>query len=830
MKYVFPLLFILVSSTVCSQTKVSGYVFDTSGNPIPYVNVIFLNSSEGTISDENGKFYLQSDNTYSAVEFSFMGFKTYELKLESRTTFNIEVKLEENSSELNEVIVYSGKTSKKNNPAVEILKKIWENKRENGVKKFDAYAYDKYEKLEFDLNTIDSSLINSRVFKGINFIFNDLDTNSVTGKTYLPIFLNEAVSKVYGNNGTNQEKEILLGNKASGFNNNQSLIAFIKDLYAEYNIYDNYLKFFSKSFVSPLSTTGVDNYNYVLTDSTYIADKWCYNIVYYPRRKGELNFKGDFWVNDTTWAIKKINLSMSKGANINWVKDVYIEQEFDVLNDSVFLITKDMFMTDFSFQKKEESRGVYGKRTTLYDNYVFNEPKPEEFYDYEPKTFDASVYNRDDEFWNKNRQEELNKDERQVYDMLDTLQTVDAFKRLYNVGTILATGYWEQNGWDFGPVFSAFGYNEVEGIRLRVGGRTYFSQNDNWRLQGFLAYGFGDDKFKYGVSGKWMIDPKSRLIVAGGNRRDVEQLGASLTNTTDVLGRNLASSSVLTVGSNTSLTNINLTSLSLSVEAFKNFNVRLESNFKKLESASDQFSLDYYSNPQRTKTKGVTEQVEVSTIIQYRPGRKTTGFGVERITVNDDKFPEFLLNYSRGLGGVTTSDFNYDKLQFYYRQPIQIGGFGEFTSSVELGKTFGNVPLSLLDIVPGNQTFFSIQGTFPLLDFYDFVTDTYASVNFEHNFDGRLFSRIPFLRKLDLREIISVRAVSGSISEDNQLLNASTTNPVLRAPDEKPYWSYSFGVDNIFRILRVDFHFRGNYNELPNARTFGITGGFGFSF
>lgn len=830
MKNILSLLFLFLTLSSFAQTKVSGYVKDTFGNPIPYVNVFFSNSSEGTISDENGKFYLESNKSYSVLEFSFMGFNNLKLPLEKKITYNIEVKLEENSSELSEVIVYSGKTSKKNNPAIDILEKIWKNKRENGIKKFDQYQYDKYEKLEFDLNTIDSSLINSRIFNGMEFIFDDLDTNNVTGKTYLPIFLNEAASKVYGSNVLDAEKEILLGNKNSGFSNNQNLIAFIKDLYADYNIYDNYLKFFSKSFVSPLSTTGVDNYNYVLTDSTFIEDKWCYNIVFYPRRKGELNFKGDFWVNDTTWAIKKINLSMSKGANINWVKDVYIEQEFDVLNDSVFLITKDLFMTDFSINKKEESRGVYGKRTTLYDNYTFDNPKGNAFYKYQPEVFNEQAYNRDDKFWAQNRQEELNKDERQVYNMLDTLQTVDAFKRLYNVGTILATGYWEQKGWDFGPVFSTFGYNEVEGIRLRVGGRTYFSQNDKWRLQGFLAYGFGDDKFKYGLSGKWLIDPKMRLIISGGNRRDVEQLGASLTNTTDVLGRNLASSSVLTVGSNTSLTNINLTSLSLSFEAFKNFNMRFESNFKRLESASDQFSLDYFSNPERTETKGVTEQVEISTVAQFSPGRKTTGYGVERVIVNDDDYPEFLLNYTKGLGKITTSDFDYEKIQFYYRQPIQIGGFGKFVSNIEVGKTFSQVPLSLLDIVPGNQTLFSIQGTFPLLDFYDFVTDTYASVNFEHNFNGRFFSRIPFLRELDLREIISVRAVSGSISEENQLLNASFTNPVLRAPDQEPYWSYSIGVDNIFRILRIDFHFRGNYNDIPGARKFGVTGGFGFSF
>jgi hypothetical protein len=201
-------------------------------------------------------------------------------------------------------VIISGKQSKKNNPAIDILRKIWENRRENGVKKFKQYQYNKYEKLEFDLNTIDSGLIKSKIFKGMEFVFDQIDTSNITGNTYLPIFINEAYSKVYGDNLLSEEREILEGNKNSGFDNNQTLIAFVKDLYSEYDVYDNYLKFFDKAFTSPLSRTGIDVYNYVLLDSAYRDNKWCYNIVYYPRRTNELTFKGDFWVNDTNWAIK----------------------------------------------------------------------------------------------------------------------------------------------------------------------------------------------------------------------------------------------------------------------------------------------------------------------------------------------------------------------------------------------------------------------------------------------------------------------------------------------------------------------------------------------
>jgi hypothetical protein len=255
-------------------------------------------------------------------------------------------------------------------------------------------------------------------------------------------------------------------------------------------------------------------YNYVLADTAVIDNKLCYNIVFYPRRKNELTFKGDFWVNDTTFAIKKITMAITKSANINWVKDIYLEQEYEVLNDSVFLPTRDYMMSDFALRKKEESKGVYGKRTTLYRNFKFNEKKPDKFYKDEINYIDNAVYARSDDYWDENRFEKLNKDERKIYAMIDTLKTVKRFKQLYSLVSILGSGYIEIPKWhlDYGPIFSTVGFNEVEGWRLRVGGRTYFGPNDLWRIQGYTAYGFEDNKFKYGVSGKWMIDKKIELF------------------------------------------------------------------------------------------------------------------------------------------------------------------------------------------------------------------------------------------------------------------------------------------------------------------------------
>jgi hypothetical protein len=818
-----------------AQTKVSGYVYDESNQPIAFANVLFKGSTIGTITNEDGKFYLESEENWKTLIVSFLGFEMLEIPITKRVNYDLKFILKEEASSLNEVVIVTGKQSKKasENPAIRILKKIWERKRQNGLNQFNQYEYDQYEKVEFDLNTIDSALIKSKLFKGMEFVFEEVDTSNVTGKTYLPIFLNESVKKISGDNIINKEREDLLGNKNSGFSNNQIIIDFIDDLYSEYNVYDNYLKFFDKSFVSPLSRTGVQTYNYVLSDSAFIDSKWCYNIIYYPRRKNELTFKGDFWVNDSTYAIKEINLQASKSANINWVKEIYIEQEFEVLNDSVFLIKRDYFLSDFAINKKEKSRGVYGKRTTLYDNYKFNEVKEKDYYDKVVYTYDEDIYNREDDFWQKNRLEALNKDEKGIYKMLDTLKTVKKFKRLYNLGSILASGYVEfpSINMDYGPIFSSFGYNQVEGLRLRAGGRTYFGPNDLWRLEGFLAYGFRDNKFKYGISGKWLLDKRSRLTVFGGQRRDIEQIGASLTSSNDVLGRSLASNAVFTAGANDKLTNINLTNLGMSIEPLRNLEFRIDGSFRNLSSASPTFSLDYNDPESSTGVSSEVDQFETRLSLAYYPKREMTGFGVERKNKNDN-FARLFTQVSRGDRDWFNSDFDYTKVQFSYIQPWQVGGFGRVTTSIEAGKTFGEVPLALLSVVPGNQTYFSIYNTFSQLDFYEFVTDTYTSMHIEHNFNGRVFSRIPFLKKYNLRAILSLRGVWGELSDENRALN-TTGNPVeipLLAPDSRIYYEYSVGVANIFKVLRLDFNFRGNYMDNPNARRFGVTGSFGFYF
>ena len=519
-------------------------------------------------------------------------------------------------------------------------------------------------------------------------------------------------------------------------------------------------------------------------------------------------------------------MAATKSANINWVKDIYIEQEFEVMNDSVFLLTKDYMMTDFALSKKDKSKGVYGKRTTFFRNHKFNDEKPEKFYKEDVNFLDKEIYNKPEEYWEENRFENLTKDEKGVYKMLDTLQTVKKFQHLYSLVEIVDSGFIHLGDLDYGPIYSVVGQNSVEGLRLRAGVRTYSGPNDPWRLQSYVAYGFKDNKFKYGITGKWMVEPKKRIIISAGNRRDIEQIGASLTVTNDIVGRNYASSGLLTFGANDKLTSVNLSNIEVEIEPIKNLTFGTGVTFRTLASASPTFSLDYYTDLSQRSIKSQVKQSEVNLQVEYTPNRKPIAFGVERYNT-DSPFTSLFLTYSQGFKGLFSSDFNYKKLQLYYKQPIIIGPLGRSNITVEIGKTFGFIPLGLMSVVPGNQSLFDISNTFSNLKYYEFVTDQYVTLKWDHDFHGRFFARIPFMRKLNWRENIGVKSVYGTVSNDNRTINASGL--LYNAP-EKVYWEYSAGIGNIFKFFRVDFSWRGNYLSMPDATKFATKISFGFYF
>ena len=808
---------LLIHAAGWAQTKVAGIVTDEKGRPMPYVNIVFKGSVKGTITDEEGRFYLASDKTYHTLVVAFMGYKTKEIPIKSRQ-LNLRIRLEPEAQNLETVTVALGKPRNKGNPAIALLKKVRARKHRNGLNGVDYYQYDKYEKIEFDLYLPDTNYTLKRLPKDFRFIGRYVDTSAITGRPMLPAFINESYYKVYGRNlPPPRKREDLIATKASGVNNSEFTNVYLKDIYADYDVYSPFIRVFDKKFVSPLSPLAPLTYYFVLADTAEIDGIRSFNIIFYPRRSGDLAFKGDMWVADSLYAVQDIALRVSRKANVNWIKDFYLEQSYYLYNDSVYLPKRYFVMTELGAEEIK-SIDLLVKKTTVYRNYVINRPLPDKFYRHEKSIYDKDIYTKPDTFWTRLRPERLNPREEGVYQMLDSLRRTKTFRRLSKWASAIGSGYWEIPRWhfDFGPIFSVVGYNDVEGLRIRLGGRTYFQTNDLVRFEGFTAYGFMDRRFKYGLSAKAVVSVKPRLMLAAGYRHDIEQTGVSLTALEeDELNRNLSASFVFSTGDKTKLTDLRLAQAGVSFEPRKNVALKIGGQFKDMRSAHPAFRMDYYDH--NGQIRSVLRQPEVYAQIKITPGRKLVGYGVKRYEVNSN-YPVFLVRYTRGFSRGKPDAFNYAKWQFYFDKRFLIGGVGKSIVQVETGFLDGTVPLGLLNVVPGNQSYFYVGSAFQLLNYYEFITDRYVAVKWMHNFEGRILDKIPLIKRLKWRTIIFANGVWGRISPANRAVNAS--GMTYLAP-EKPYLEYGVGITNIKKFLEFDAFWRADYRG-PDRQNFGL--------
>ncbi len=724
------------------------------------------------------------------------------------------------------------KTKKRDNPAYEILQQVWAHKKNNGLAQFKDYQFDEYEKIEIDVNNLDSAFTKNKIFNKVDFIFKYADTAGNKNQFTLPIFLNETVFKKYGKNQpSKKEKKEILANKSSGFTNNEAVANTAKNLYKDIDIYDNVLNFFNIGFTSPIAKDGFLSYNYQLMEDSYVLGTECYRIRYFPKRKDVLSIFGTIYVSKQNYAVVKATLKSSKKINVNFVNNFYNELEYYSPNDSIFLPRRNYQEIEMSvFGKKENSKGLILKKTAIFSDYLFNQNLKEDIFDNKAEALSDKTLQKDDDFWENKRKEPLSESEQNIYKMLDELNKVPKFKRAVRLYETLATGYYNvYNAIDIGDLYSTFGYNDVEGLRLRLGARTYFSPNDMWRAAFYTAYGFRDKQLKYGLEARKMFDRNNRFTLGIGTRRDIMQLGAQLTTDEGIMTRSFASSGVLNSGNNFYLSSVNQTSAFAAINPFKNFTLRLDATFQEIKSANpERFSLNYYKNNQLFSELNDTK---LAFSITARPGAKFSQYGVDRYE-HSTLAPTMVLKYTRGLKDVLNSDFNYSKLQFYYFQPILIKSFGRLLLNAEAGKNFNAVPLALQNVIPGNQSYSLVPNTFALLDYYEFVADQYVTLHTEHHFNGKILSYIPIIKKLKFREVAFYRMALGSVSDASLKLNS--TNLQLQAPSQKPYYEYGFGIENIgfgnLRLLRIDFNWRGNYLEKTDARKFGVKFGFQYNF
>lgn len=820
--YIFILFF---SFSILAQTSISGVVIDQFNEPIPFANVIIKNTLEGTTTDDLGEFNLNTKKENGVLEISFIGFHTQNVNFTTETKY-IKINLKEQSDLLEEVVLVSRhkkKLKKTENPAYYILKEIWKRKRINGVKKVNYYQYNKNTSIEIGMNHLDSSFIKKLDKKNYATILDEIEYDESGTSYYVPFYLNQKITNVYGNNLIKEEREDIEAERTEGIGSGGFGLERISKTFRDIDVFKNNIPLLKKSFVSPLSKNGFATYDYVLYDSIIENNKKTYNIYFFPLREQDLAFKGNFFVSGENFSIEKIEMEVTKSANINFVRGLRFEKEFKNKNDSIYIPTKNIYEGNFSFLNKDENKkGVSIKKVELFDKYNLNKKLPDNFYTDDTQKVFPDQYEKPEAYWSEKEDEKLKKTNSLV-NKLKQKSKIKSFSGLINT---LSSGYINIPviNAQAGPFWTLFGFNEIEGLRTNLGFRTYTSKDDRLRLNGNLAYGFRDNIVKYGGELEYLLSYKPRIKGSIAYRKDYEQLGSVLLKTEQLLGKTFGTSSLFTRGTNFFLSDVEKYAANFDYAVNNNLHLGLNISKANISSASpENFSISYL-NDSGNIADNVTD-VATDLYLSFTPKRLVYGLGV-RQKFGKNLHPSIVLNYRHGYKGFFNGTHDYDKIQIKYAQPILLGELGILDASIELGKTFGEVPVSLLSPIPANQSYALRKNTFTLLNFYDFVTDTYAASHFEHHFNGYILNRIPLLKKLKLRSVITFRSALGSISDENKAINdnisnsSGTSNIPYNTP-EKLYYEYGFGIENIglgnLRILRIDAIWRNNYNQASSS-------------
>ena len=822
-------------------TRIRGVVIDKdTKEPLPFVNLAFQGTSVGTTTDFDGKYEIETQWGSEVLEVSYLGYitATADVILEKRQV--IDFALESESLNLDEVVVKAKKNRyrKKNNPSVELMRKVIANKKKNSIDNNDFYEIDKYEKVELDINNITDKFRKRKAFKKFQFVFDYVDTSAINGKPFLPIFLQEISSKIYYSKAANKTKEYRDGiqaTKLEGYLDEQSLTTIMDYLYEEVDIYDNNVILMGNEFTSPLAAIAVDFYRFYIADTIEYKGKQAINMAFIPKIKGNFGFVGNLLIAlDSTYQILKVDMGIVDDINLNFVQDLVVEQEFEEGADGQFLLVKDKIVIDYNLTKK--GIGFFGKKTVHYKNHIIDKPIDAAIFDGAEEVIEnKDAWEVKEEHWQDRRPVQLSTNEQGTYEMIDTLQTVPAFKRTLNTLTILMTGFAPVGKIDIGPINTFYTANAIEGFRLRIGGRTNVKFHPKFQIDAYAAYGFKDKQVKGALAFLYSFreddfeeNPKHFVRLGYNRETRFPGLVVEFVDTDNFF-------SSFRRGTATRM---------LLLEAFRG---------------------EYFVENQRNLTTSIyverLKQSPLGTLDFNFTGQNgepttldaitTTKFGFDlRFSPNADYFqgkvnrypilnnhPVFNFTYQGAFKGVLGSTHGYHNLRMKVFKKFHLSFLGFTNMELEAGKYFGKgVPYLLLHIPRANQSYTMHQNSFNMMNFLEFASDRYIKLNVRHYFNGFFFNRIPLLRRLKLREAITFKSIYGGLApENNPALNPSliqftqTEEGISEtySLSKKPYMEASVGVLNIFKILRVDLIKRLTYLDNPNISSFAGVKGLG---
>ena len=817
------MLFAGVQSSA-QQVRLFGLIKDIhSDEPVPFATVKIIGSKFVKLSDSAGRFtFSLSKWQGDSILVTYAGFQDTYVKLDTNAReLRITIAMERGKQK--EEVVVRGKI----NRGLLIWKRIVKNKPRNDRSRFSNFGYELYNKLEIDLNKVnrekmEKGLIPPKPFK---FLLENIDTSSEE-HPILPLYLTETLSDYYFQSTPKKTRELIKANKTIGVKN-ESVTKLLGGMYQNINVYNNFLPVFDLQFVSPLSDNGDTWYTYKVPDTQFIAGKRYYHLVFYPKNKSSNTFQGDAWIADSSYAVQKMNLRLSPGANVNFIEKLSLVQEYQLVNDSTWFLSKDKFIADFSMLGKKTLSFV-GRKSTTYRNIRINDPFVLKQLDVEKLqetvTVSEMAMDQPDSFWNSNRHEALNRNEMAIYNMADTLLKSPKFQTYSEWINFIGSGYRNIGNYQIGPWFNWMSYNMHEGYRIRFDLGTNQNFSKNLYLSGYLAYGFNDKALKGKLETIYQFrqNPRHRVHAMWKNDMDFGQ-----TYYDDVSFDNIFTLAVRKNQVPIKLIRIDHQMLEYYKEWKSGMSIAVSANRKKFDPLRNLPGASEFPTPEKGEA---FNNFELSLKLRFAYLEKFLENNFFRTSLGSD-YPITELRISRGVPGVLKSGYAYTKLNLMISDYSKIAPFGSIYYNVYAGKVYGTLPYMLLNIAPGNEIYYYNRYAFNLMNRYEYLMDRYAGMHIEHNIGNGLFRWLPYNRFLKFRQFWNMKMIWGDMNAENQALNFTQGHSFVNL-NGKAYMEVGAGIDNILRFFRMDLVWRLTPTPLPKEayKRFGVFGSFRIGF
>ena len=813
-------------STLCTaqKTVVRGVVVDAGNKEfLPFVNLVFSRTKVGTVTDINGEFKIETTLPVDSLTVSCLGFITKKVKVTAGVVQEIEIRLQSSSKDLTEVTVKAQKKVKyvKDTTAYMIYQEVVNHRSANDPKNLTSYTCSSYTKNELDVINLGYKWQKSFIFKPFRYAFEQEDTLE-NGTKYFPGLIREKLSTLSYTKNPVQNKELVNASKISGVNN--STLSSVADWqFQDVNIYDPIIQIANKSIISPFSPIARATYRYFLNDTLEIDGRVSYLLKFAPISKEDLAFTGSAWIDSATYGVQSISMFPNEKANINFITEYKIQQNYSYVNNEHWFMSNEKVQAILTPYDRKRAISMYFKKSNSREQIRCNIPIADSIFKGDPIQYELDYTKKDDEYWVRNRHDTLTRKEKMIYSIVDSLKRTKAYKRYEWSTYFITSGYINTGKIEFGQFYKFISRNSVEGWRPKFGFRTNNTFSRTVQFSGYGAYGLQDKDWKYGMS--FILTPKTKnnkwSLYEFNYRYDVTILGQE-----DVF---LAPDNFFYILRKTPLSRVmklRQYTFNSENELTQGLNLMTELKRSTYFQIPGVFDFKHFNSDGSFFTEAKFSDFRMGVGIRYS-FKETYMSGMRVRKFIHSKYPVITFNYSIGMLHLLEKNELSHKFDFMLKQrlPSPIG-YTKYTLS--LGCNIGPTPYPLMYFTAGNFGYIYNSKTYNLSRDYEFAYDKYVSFWFEHHFDGFFFNKIPYFSKLQLREFITFKGLIGGLSKRNASLYEIPSD--IHTPNKKPYIEVGFGIENILKVVRVDFLWRATYRNEPDGLNFAIKFSFQPSF